>query len=120
VRARPSALFTVNSMKRYGFINRLHPQKYEEYKRLHAAVWPDILEMIHKCGIRNYTIYHKDGFLFSSFNYIGVDFQADMDLMKADARTREWWSHTDPCQNPLESRKEGEWWAEMEELFHCD
>ena len=43
-----------------------------------------------------------------------------MAIMKADTRTREWWSHTDPCQDPLESRKPGEWWAEMEELFHCD
>ena len=47
-------------MKRYGFVNRLRPEKYEEYKRLHANAWPDILAMIHKCGIRNYTIYHKD------------------------------------------------------------
>lgn len=107
-------------MKRYGFVNRLRPEKYEEYKRLHANAWPDILAMIHKCGIRNYTIYHKDGFLFSHFEYVGEDFEADMAIMKADARTREWWSHTDPCQDPLESRKPGEWWAEMEELFHCD
>ena len=47
-------------MKRYGSVIRLRPEKYEEYKKLHAAVWPGVLEMIHQCGIRNYTIYHKD------------------------------------------------------------
>jgi L-rhamnose mutarotase len=25
-----------------------------------------------------------------------------------------------PMQRPLETRKEGEWWAEMEEVFHID
>jgi L-rhamnose mutarotase len=27
---------------------------------------------------------------------------------------------TDPCQIPLETRAEGEWWASMEEIFHQD
>jgi len=27
---------------------------------------------------------------------------------------------TDPCQIPLETREEGEWWASMEEVFHQD
>jgi L-rhamnose mutarotase len=25
-----------------------------------------------------------------------------------------------PMQQPLDTRKEGEWWAEMEEVFHTD
>ena len=33
-------------MKRYGSVIRLHPDKMDEYRRLHAAVWPDVLEMI--------------------------------------------------------------------------
>ena len=28
--------------------------------------------------------------------------------------------HARPCQEPLPARKEGEWWAIMEEVFHCD
>ena len=46
-------------MKRYGSVIRLLPEKYEEYKKLHSAVWPGVLAMIHQCGIRNYTIYHN-------------------------------------------------------------
>ena len=30
-------------MKRYGSIIGLEPDKIDEYKRLHAAVWPEIL-----------------------------------------------------------------------------
>jgi len=54
-------------MKRYGSMIRLRPEKYDEYKRLHAAAWPEILAKITECGIRNYSIYHKDGLLFSYF-----------------------------------------------------
>ena len=107
-------------MQRYGSVIRLKPEKLEEYKALHANPWPEVLQMIHACNIRNYTIYHKDGLLFSHFEYIGEDFEADMKLMAADPKTKEWWKLTDPCQEPLETRKPGEWWASMEEFFHAD
>ncbi len=107
-------------MERRGSVIRLRPEKYEEYKKLHAAAWPGVLAKIRECGIRNYTIYHKDGFLFSHYEYVGDDYEADMAKMKADPVSQEWWKLTDPCQEPLETRNPGEWWAAMEELFHCD
>ena len=30
-------------MKRYGMVINVKPEKIEEYKKLHAAVWPDVL-----------------------------------------------------------------------------
>jgi L-rhamnose mutarotase len=107
-------------MKRYGSVIRVWPEKLEEYKKLHAAVWPDVLKMIKECNIRNYSIYHKDGYLFSYFEYVGKDFKADMDKMAADPTTQKWWDVCKPCQAPLPTRKPGEWWADMEEVFHCD
>ncbi len=107
-------------MKRYGMVIRIRPEKFEEYRKLHSAVWPGVLEMIGECNIRNYSIYHKDGFLFSYFEYHGNDFQADMAKMADDETTQKWWSYCEPCQNPLETRAPGEWWASMEEVFHCD
>ena len=107
-------------MQRYGSVIKLRPEKLAEYKELHVNVWPDVLKMIRECNIRNYSIYYKDGFLFSYFEYHGEDFAADMKKMSADANTQAWWKLTDPCQQPLETRKEGEWWASMEEFFHID
>ena len=107
-------------MKRYGMVLKVRPEKFEEYKRLHADVWPDVLRMIQQCNIRNYSIYHKDGYLFSFFEYTGKDYEGDMAKMAADPVTQKWWEHCQPCQEPLETRKEGEWWAEMEEVFHLD
>ena len=107
-------------MTRHGSIIRLVPEKYEDYKKLHAAVWPGILAKISACGIRNYSIFHKDGFLFSYYEYHGTDHDVDMAKMAADPETQEWWKLCGPCQRPLETRQPGEWWASMEELFHAE
>ena len=107
-------------MKRYGSVIKVVPEKFEEYKRLHAAVWPGVLEMIRKCNIRNYSIYFKDGYLFGYYEYTGINYAADMAKMAADSEIQRWWSLTDPCQQPLGTRAPGEWWAIMEEVFHID
>lgn len=107
-------------MKRYGMVIGVRMEKLDEYKRLHAAVWPDVLKMIRDCNIRNYTIFQKDGQLFSYFEYVGADFDTDMKKMAADPTTQKWWELCQPCQVPLPTRGEGEWWANMEEVFHCD
>lgn len=107
-------------MTRYGMMIRIKPGCEEEYRRYHAAVWPEVLEMISQCHIRNYSIYWKDDLLFSYFEYHGDDFERDMAKMAADARTLEWWAVMKPLQQPVETRKPGEWWAEMAEVFHLD
>ena len=43
-----------------------------------------------------------------------------MEKMAADPTTQAWWKLTEPCQEPLQNRAEGEWWASMEEFFHLD
>ena len=107
-------------MQRYGSLIKLRPEKLAEYKQLHANVWPEVLKTIRECNIRNYSIFFKDGYLFSYYEYIGDDFNADMKKMAADPHTQAWWKLTDPCQEPLETCREGEWWAGMEEFFHTD
>ena len=109
-------------MQRMGMLIGLKADKIAEYKRLHAEVWPDILDMISTCNITNYTIFLKEpeNLLFGYWEYSGDDFAADAAKMAADPRTREWWDVCMPCQVPLDTRAEGEWWAMMEEVFHHD
>ncbi len=107
-------------MKRYGMVIRVRPEKLEEYKKLHANPWPEVLKTIKECNIQNYSIFYHDGYLFSYFEYTGDNYEEDMKKMAADPVTQEWWKLCKPCQEPLPSRKEGEWWAEMEEVFHLD
>ncbi|GMQ57377.1 L-rhamnose mutarotase [Vallitalea sediminicola] len=105
-------------MKRYGSVIKVKSDKLDEYKKLHADVWPDVLKMIKECNIVNYSIYYKDGYLFSYYEYSGNKYEEDMAKMAADPITQKWWEICKPCQEPLTTRKKGEWWADMEEVFH--
>lgn len=109
-------------MQRYGSVIGLRPEAMAEYKRLHADVWPDVLAQIARSNIRNYSIFLKEpeNLMFSYFEYHGTDFAADMAAMAADSRTQEWWAICEPMQKPLDTRKDGEWWASMPEVFHVD
>jgi L-rhamnose mutarotase len=107
-------------MSRHGSVIRIEPEDLPEYRRLHAAVWPGVLETLTACNIRNYTIYHRNGWLFSHFDYVGDDLEADWARMEADPITQEWHAVCMPLQRPLDDRAAGEWWAGMEELFHLD
>ena len=109
-------------MQRMAMVIGLKPEKADEYKRLHADAWPEILAMLSACNIRNYSIFLKEpeNLLFGYWEYHGTDFSADAEKMAADPKTREWWALTGPCQEPLATRKEGEWWAMMQEVFHHD
>jgi L-rhamnose mutarotase len=107
-------------MTRHGQLIGIRSEHLAEYKRYHAKVWPEILAMITACNIRNYSIYLKDGLLFSYYEYVGTDYDGDMAKMAADPRTQDWWAIMKPLQKPIESRAPDEWWAEMEEVFHID
>ncbi len=111
--------------QRYGSVIGLEPDKLAEYKKLHEAVWPGVLKRIKECKIRNYSIYLGElekgrYYLFSYFEYIGDDFEADMAKMAQDEDTKRWWKLTDPCQIPVRTRAQGDFWMKMEEVFHTD
>lgn len=54
----------MSDVKRYGSISRLTPEKADYYKKLHAAPWKQINDMIKECNIRNYSIYCHGEYLF--------------------------------------------------------
>jgi L-rhamnose mutarotase len=110
------------NMERMAQIIKVKPEVIPEYKRIHAAVWPEILKAISDSNIRNYTIFLKEpeNILFAYWEYHGIDFKADMEKIKKAPRMQEWWDITDPMQVPYDTRKPGDWWAVMENVFHTD
>jgi L-rhamnose mutarotase len=107
-------------MKRYGQVIQVKPEMLEKYKALHADPWPEIIAKIKDCNLDNYSIFYRDGFLFAYFEYTGSDFDVDMAKMAADPMTQKWWGECKPCQKPVESAGGGEWWADMQEVFHLE
>jgi L-rhamnose mutarotase len=107
-------------MQRYGMVLGVKPEKLDEYKRLHAAVWPEVLRLLAEAHVRNYSIFQKDELLFGYFEYHGENLTADFARMNAEPIVKEWYSVCSPCQEPLATRRAGEWWAQMDEVFHMD
>jgi L-rhamnose mutarotase len=107
-------------MKRMGMVIRIAPEHLDEYKRLHANVWPDVLQRLAASNISNYSIFLREpeNLLFGYWEYLGEDFEADTAAIAADPVTQEWWKICGPMQRPFDTRDESEWWAPMEEVFH--
>ena len=105
---------------RVASVIRLRPEHAEAYRELHAAAWPEVLAALTRAHVRNYSIFHRDGLLFSYLEYAGDDYAADMAAVAAVEATGRWWQLTGPCQQPLDTAADGEWWAPAEELFHLD
>ncbi|MEM0905825.1 MAG: L-rhamnose mutarotase [Pseudomonadota bacterium] len=109
-------------MERMGMVIGIAAEDIPEYKRLHADVWPDVLSRLSASNIKNYSIYLREpeNLLFSTWEYHGSDFAADMKAIADDEATQRWWAVCNPMQRPLSTRAEDEWWAMMEEVFHLD
>jgi L-rhamnose mutarotase len=105
---------------RFGNLIKLRAEWEERYLILHRHTFPGVLDRIRSSNIQNYSIFLHDGILFSYLEYVGDDYDGDMHEIGRDEVTKDWWKLTDPMQEPLETRKEGEWWASMDEIFHWD
>lgn len=116
---------STTEVQRFGSVIGLKEESAEKYQELHANTWPEILQNLDETNIHNYSIYltrMDDGnlYLFSYFEYTGTDLDADFKKLADGPRTKEWWALCDPMQQPLESRADGEWWKNMDEVFHAD
>jgi L-rhamnose mutarotase len=109
-------------MRRFGQRLGLRPERLAEYRRHHAAIWPEIAQAIHRAGIRNYSIFHRDGALFAYYEYVGppAEYEQRMQELARAPRMREWWDLMEPMQIPDPARPPGTWWSDMEEVFHQD
>ena len=100
-----------------GFKMKLHPGMAEEYKRRHDALWPEMKEMIHRHGGKNYSIF-LDKETLTLFGMIEIEDEA---LWNAGADTqinRKWWDYMadimecNPDNSPVT--------VDLTEVFHLD
>jgi L-rhamnose mutarotase len=104
---------------RRAFVVGVKPEKRDEYLRLHSAVWPEVEQTLRECNITNYSIFVFGDILFAYYEYVGRDHDADMARIGQDPKTREWWTHTDPCQVRIaDEREPGALWQRLDEVWH--
>jgi L-rhamnose mutarotase len=108
------------SVTRVASVIRLRAEKEAEYRALHENVWPGVTATLRENGITNFSIFLRDGTLFSYLEFVGDDYEEATARIAADETTKEWWQLTDPCQQPVDSAVESEWWVSAEEIFHLD
>ncbi|KAI6037000.1 hypothetical protein BKA83DRAFT_4170602 [Pisolithus microcarpus] len=113
--------------KRICQIIKLKPEFAEEYKRLHANVWPGVLAALGKHHISDYSISHYPPLqlLIATFKYTGDDYEKDMKTIGEDEETRKWWEITDRMQESFNdgatgSGKEIPWWTDVDEVFRFE
>ena len=104
--------------QRYGQLIKLKPEYEERYIALHAHPFPGLIEQLRAANLHNYSIFLRDGLLFSFYEYSGDDYEEDMGAVASSATVKDWWTLTDPMQESLSSEDSDEWWVVMEEVFH--
>lgn len=117
-----SFFVSCQSPQYYASVIELLPEKEPLYRELHADVWPEVQAAIRKANIRDYRIYRAELqgkiYLFSTFAYVGSNFEADMASIAEDETTRDrWWPITDACQRRIPGTPEGEQWLALEALM---
>jgi L-rhamnose mutarotase len=108
------------SVRRFGMVCRMRPEKRAEYLALHSAVWPGVEATITDCGIRNFTIFVIGDVLFGHYEYVGDDYETDQRRMAEDPVTQEWWARTAPCQIPFTDDADVPNWQILDEVWHLD
>lgn len=105
-------------MKRFAFKMYLKPGCEKEYAKRHAAIWPELKQMIKEAGVSNYSIFwdKETNFLFA-YQECSKDTNSQ-DTTDVDPITQKWWDmmsdimEVNPDNSPVT--------IPIEELFHMD
>ncbi len=106
-------------VERYAFVVGVRPERRQEYLELHRHVWPQVEQTLRDAHVTNYSIFITGDVLFAYYEYVGDDHAADLARIASDPVTREWWTHTDPCQvRIVDEREPGALWQPIDEVWH--
>jgi len=107
-------------IRRSGAVVGLRPDGVEEYCRLHAQAWPEVVAANRLAGLTNYSIFllREKNLLFSYNEYRGEDRAADAAKLAANPVVQEWWRRCRPLQVPIVVASGERRWTNMELIFH--
>lgn len=104
------------TLKRYAFMLRLRPGAAEAYEETHRAVWPEMLALLKRAGISEYSIYRRDELLILALR--AADFEATWSRIENDPVNLRWQQAMAPYFAPNEDLRPGERFPMMEEVFY--
>ena len=104
------------SEKRYAFILRLREGAAEAYDKAHQEVWPEMLALLKRAGIREYSIYRRNELLILTLR--AADFEAAWKQIDSDPVNLKWQQTMAPFFAPMEGLRPGERFPMMDEVFY--
>ena len=100
-----------------GFKMKLFEGQAEEYEKRHNELWPEMIEMIHEHGGKNYTIFW-DKETDTLFGYLEIEDEEKWSKSANTAINRKWWDfmapvmETNPDNSPV--------CIDLKNVFHLD
>ena len=107
-------------MKRVGFTLKVKPELIDEYKAIHASVWPDMLDALRRHGWRNYTLFMRDDGLLFGYVEVPESFAAALAGMATEEVNARWQAMMAPYFENLSGANADQSMVELEEVFHLD
>ncbi len=78
--------------QRHAFRMRLNPGMKAEYQKRHDEIWPELVDLLHKAGVSDYSIWLDDetNLLFGVLTRTN---DHGMDRLPLDPIMKRWWTH---------------------------
>ncbi|WP_019243061.1 MULTISPECIES: L-rhamnose mutarotase [Bacillus] len=82
-------------MIRKASVMKVYRDQYEEYKRRHDELWPEMADELRKHGSHNYSIFllEETGQLFA---YVEIEDEAKWASMADTDICKKWWAYMEP------------------------
>src|SRR5918996_840695 len=104
-------------MERVCFLLQVRPDRLEEYRARHRAVWPEMLDALRRAGWRNYSLFLRaDGLLVGYLET--ADFAAAVAGMEATDVNARWQAEMAPFFESLDGARPDEAMKPLTEVFH--
>ena len=104
-------------MPRVCFLSRIKPDRLEEYRARHRAVWPEMVRALHDAGWRNYSLFvTAEGVLVGYYEIDDPD--AGNQAMAAAEVNARWQAEMAPFFESLDGTRPDEAMKPLTEVFH--
>ena len=104
-------------MQRVAFLLRLKPGAGPDYDAAHRHVWPEMLYLLRRSGVSEYSIFRRDELLVLTM-HVDVDFETTWTKIESDPINTRWQQAMSAYFAPIDNTRAGERFPMMEEVFY--
>jgi len=106
-------------LRRVCFTLRVRPGRLEEYRRRHAAVWPEMLKALHDAGWHDYSLFLSDDGLLVGY-FLTENLDASIAAMQDTDVNRRWQAEMAPFFEELPGGRPDTSMRVLDEVFNLD